>query len=195
MHTRFRRHHAERVVSIDGERRGLDPCFFAVLDFKNPRLEPAAFGPTQVHPHQHLGPILRLCAAGARMDIDDGIKAVVLARKQQLRLNLFDERLEIRQRGLQLFLDRLAFTRQVYQSLCIVYLAGNLPVERQSFFESCALLKGFARTVLIGPEAWIANYRLEFIKLTLAGACVKETSGRLRPGISPYRILQSIRRT
>jgi hypothetical protein len=57
------------------------------------------------------------------------------------------------------------------------------------------LLKGFAGAVLIGPEARIADQGLQIIKLALAGAGVKETSGRLRLGTLPYRILRTTRRT
>ncbi len=39
------------------------------------RPEAAPLGPAQVHPHQHLGPVLRLGAAGARMDGDDRVLA------------------------------------------------------------------------------------------------------------------------
>jgi hypothetical protein len=66
--------------------------------------------------------------------------------------------------------------------LHIVDLLANLAVESEAFFESCALLKGFAGAVLIGPETGIADQCLQSIKLTLAGAGVKGTSGRRRRG-------------
>src|SRR5262245_28688881 len=41
--------------------------------------EPAAFGPTQVHAEQHVGPVLRVGAAGARVDRADRVTVVVVA--------------------------------------------------------------------------------------------------------------------
>ena len=52
----------------------------------------------------------------------------------------------------------------------------------ESFFESCALLESLAGAILIRPEAGITDESLQFIELTLAGTCVKETSGRLPLG-------------
>jgi hypothetical protein len=94
------------------------------------------------------------------MNVHDGIQTIVLPGEQKLRFDFFDESLEIGQRGLQFVLYRLTFAGQVYQRLSIVHLAGDLPVERESLFETRALLKGFAGAVLIGPEAWVADYGL-----------------------------------
>jgi len=70
-----------------------------------------------------------------------------------------------------------------------------LSVEGESFFQSCALLKSFAGALLVGPEAGVTDYGLQIIKLTLASAGVKETSGRLRLVSLSSQILRSILRT
>jgi hypothetical protein len=129
------------------------------------------------------------------MDIHDRVKAVVVSRKQELRLYLFNESLEVTERGLELRFNRLSFSSQVHEGLRIVHLAGDLPVESERFFESGALLEGFTGALLVGPEARIADYRLKLVKLALARACVKETSGRLRRVFLPCRILRSVLRT
>ena len=64
-------------------------------------------------------------------------------------------------------------------------MPGYLTVERESFFEASALLKGLAGASLIGPETGVGNQGLQFIELTLAGTGVKETSGRLRCVAAP----------
>jgi hypothetical protein len=64
--------------------------------------------------------------------------------------------------------------------LRIFQLAGNLSVEGKRFFKACALLESLAGALLIRPEGRVCDYTLQFIKLTLAGASVKETSVRLR---------------
>jgi hypothetical protein len=72
---------------------------------------------------------------------------------------------------------------------------GETAVESESFFQSSALLEGLAGTVLIGPEAGIADPYLQIIELTLAGAGVKGTSGRLRLVTLVFQILRSVLRT
>ncbi len=49
-------------------------------------VEPLPLRPAHVHPHQHLGPVLRLGAAGAGMDGEDGIAAVVGSLEHRLQL-------------------------------------------------------------------------------------------------------------
>jgi hypothetical protein len=48
--------------------------------------------PAQVHAQQHLGPILRLGAAGAGLDVDERIRRIHLARKHALEFELLDFR-------------------------------------------------------------------------------------------------------
>ena len=40
-------------------------------------LEPVPLRPAHVHPHEHLGPVLGLGAAGAGMDREEGVAAVL----------------------------------------------------------------------------------------------------------------------
>ena len=63
------------VVAGHGERRALDARLVAGLQVDHVALEAAALGPAQVHAQQHLGPVLRLGAAGARVDGHDGVLA------------------------------------------------------------------------------------------------------------------------
>ena len=73
------RHQAVGVVAGDGDRGALDAGLVARLVVDDLALEAAALGPAQVHAQQHLRPVLRLGAAGARVDGDDGVLLVVLA--------------------------------------------------------------------------------------------------------------------
>jgi hypothetical protein len=71
-------------------------------------------------------------------------------------------------------------------------LPGNALIESESLFQSCALLEGFAGTVLIGPETGIAYESLQILKLTLASVGVKGTSAGLPLVSSTCQTLQSI---
>jgi hypothetical protein len=55
-----------------------------------------------------------------------------------------------------------------------------LTVEFEVFFQAGTLLKDFAGAILIGPKVRVRNMLLQFIKLALLSAAVKETSVRPR---------------
>ena len=74
------------VRPFDGDRRALDAGALARLLLDQLGLEAAPLAPAQVHAQQHLGPVLRLGAAGAGVDRDDGVAGVVLAAEQLLQL-------------------------------------------------------------------------------------------------------------
>ena len=84
MHTDLARQQAEGVLAIDAEGGGLDAGFFRGLIVVENRLEPPPLRPAQVHAQKHVGPILGIDTACARVDGDDGIARVVLAREQGL---------------------------------------------------------------------------------------------------------------
>ena len=91
-----------------------------------------------------------------------------------------DESSKVRDCRFQFGFDGLTFASEFHERLRVVDLTRYFPVEGERFLEPSALLKSFAGTVLVGPEAGIADYSLQFIELSLAGTGVKGTSGRLR---------------
>jgi hypothetical protein len=76
------------VLALGDEAGRLDPGLLALGRLGHLNLEPAPLGPAQVHPQQHLGPVLGVGAAGARAHRDDGIAGVVLAAEQPCLLEL-----------------------------------------------------------------------------------------------------------
>ena len=52
--------------------------------------EAATFGPARVHAQQHLGPVLRVGAAGAGVQFDDGVVLVVGSAEETLGLERGD---------------------------------------------------------------------------------------------------------
>src|SRR5947207_2407234 len=77
-----------------------------------------AIRPSQVHAHEHLGPVLRLGAAGAGVDREDGVLPVLGAGEHDLEL----ERLELAAHARQPFLDLRA-------EALVARLDGHLPQE------------------------------------------------------------------
>ena len=76
------------VLAVDDEGRRLEPRLLALGRLGHLDPEAAPLGPAQVHPQQHLGPVLRVGAAGARAHRDDGVAGVVLAVEEARLLEL-----------------------------------------------------------------------------------------------------------
>ena len=86
MHARFRLQPAVRVLAMHEHRRGLDAGRVAALLFQQIGLEAARIRPTQIHAHQHLGPILALGAACAGIELDVGVVAHPLRPRAALQV-------------------------------------------------------------------------------------------------------------
>ena len=123
VHADFGGQQTERVLADDDERRALEARFVAGLIVDQLALEAAALRPSQVHPEQHLGPVLRLGAAGAGMNRDDRVLAIVLAAEHLLDLA-----------GLHFLIERLERLRE----LRVHRLAGLRPLDEHA--EVVALL-------------------------------------------------------
>ncbi len=96
------------------------PGFFARLVVEHLALEAAALGPLQIHPQQHVGPVLRLGSAGTGMDRDDGVGAIVLAAEHLLDLGRLDFGLERVERLEEIGADVLALARPFEQHAEVV---------------------------------------------------------------------------
>ena len=129
MHAGFGQQHPVGVVADDGERRALDAGFVAGLDVDDFALEAAALRPSQVHAQEHLGPVLRLGAAGAGMDGDDRVLAIVLAAEHLLGLAGVDFRRQIVEAAREIVGDRLARLRPLDQHAEILGAASQRLAE------------------------------------------------------------------
>src|SRR5207342_3112571 len=83
---------AEGVLALDAESRALDAGDFAGADFHQFGLPAAALAEAQVHAQQHLGPVLRLGAAGAGLDVDEAVGGIELAGEHAAELQLLHAR-------------------------------------------------------------------------------------------------------
>ena len=100
MHAGLGGQQAERVLAGHRDGGALDAGFFAGLVVEHLALEAAPLRPLQIHAQQHLGPVLRLGAAGAGMDGHDGVGAIVLAAEHLLDFGGVDFGLERVERAL-----------------------------------------------------------------------------------------------
>ncbi len=77
VHPRLGAKESERVVAADLEHGALDPCLLALGQIEDLDLESASLGPSRVHAHEHLRPVLRLRPTGAGADLDLRVSEVV----------------------------------------------------------------------------------------------------------------------
>jgi hypothetical protein len=180
MHTRLGCEVSIPILAEHTERHRFDAGFFTVLVIDHLRLEAVLLSPPQIHAHQHLGPVLRLRAAGSGMNVDDGIQPVVFTGQQNFRFDAIHECLEVFQLRREVVEHGLAFARKLHQGLDIIQLACYLTIEFDAFLEAGPLLIDFAGTFLIGPEIGFVDLLLQFIELALLSFSVKETSARPR---------------
>jgi len=72
-----------RIFAADREGRGLEACLLPRARLEQVDLEAAVRAPALVHPQHHLGPVLCVGPAGARLQRHDGVAAVVLAVEER----------------------------------------------------------------------------------------------------------------
>src|SRR5438270_8430157 len=94
--------HSVGVLTLDGERGGLEARLLARARLDELGLEAAVGGPAQVHAEQDLGPVLCVRAAGAGVDRDDRVAGVVLAVEERVLLEPLELAAERDDRGLDL---------------------------------------------------------------------------------------------
>jgi hypothetical protein len=109
------------------ESNTLDPCFFARLEIENLFAETAPVAPAQIHTQQNFRPILRLGAACARMEGDDGVAPVVRTAEK------------LRQLGFgHLSGDGSDFTRGFTERVVALLVFGDAE-KKSRFFQICVM--------------------------------------------------------
>ena len=122
MNTHLRQQQTIGVITGNGHGRCLDPSLVPRLPFDYLDREVAAFGPPQIRADEHLGPVLRLGAAGAGMNRQNGVLVVVLAAEHLLDLAGLHLRGKRVERHLELLADLLTLAGPVDQHLEVAHL-------------------------------------------------------------------------
>ena len=144
-----------------------------------------AVGPHVVHAVEHGGPVLRLGAAGAGVEGEDGVVRVVLAgqqRGQARGLYLFGEGgvlvLQLVEHGVVVFLDgHLAQGGQIVPGGAEAVEVVDLVLE---VFQALLHLLGFLHVV---PEALALAGGLELLDLLLGGFELERAAQHLERGL------------
>src|SRR5215475_7263804 len=79
-----------RVLAANQQRDRFDPDFFAGLNIYDLRFKSVALDPALIHAQKHVGPIARFGTAGAGMNGEEGVVAIVLTRKELAELEFLE---------------------------------------------------------------------------------------------------------
>ena len=94
VHTVLGLHQPIGVAALEHELDIAEAGLGAFGDGENLDVEAPLVGPAVVHPHQHLGPVLRIGAALTGLDLTNGIALVEFPGEQRAHLKLVEHRLE-----------------------------------------------------------------------------------------------------
>jgi hypothetical protein len=168
--------------STRGDEQGcaLQPGFVAGLIVDQLAFEAASLGPAQVHSEQHLRPILRLGATGARVNRDDGILAIVLTAKHLLDLAGLDLLIERLERLAEFGIDRFASLRPLDEHREVVALFFQRSDEIEFLLQPAPALQNLLGVGLVFPEIRRGRARLEAGQFLLGFGGLRYSADRQR---------------
>ena len=182
MHAALAGQQAKGIFAGDGERGRLDARFFAVLVVVHFGLEALLLGPAQVHAHQHLGPVLALGAARARMHRDDGVQRVGLAGKHGAGFQILGERGQRLDFAVEIGEHVFAFAGQLEIGLDVAGAAHQLLVVGDQRFQPLAVAHQGLAGRGIGPQRRIGEFGFNFGEFPADAGRVKDTPAGRAPG-------------
>ena len=182
------------ILSREDHRGALEAGSLARQHIGDVNFPTARFSPALVHPHEHVGPITRLRAAGAGVNADDAVAPVVRAAQENFQFQRV-EFLEISRKVLFEFLlnfflglGRLRFAQLDHHVEILEFL---FRLEKRLNFvpQGIGFLDEFLRLFAIAPEIIRRHQGVELAQALLRAEHVKETSADARA----YRRRSSIR--
>ena len=188
-------HQAVRVVADDRHRRALDAGFVAGLQVDDVALEAAALRPAQVHAQQHLGPVLRLGAAGAGMDRHDRVLAIVLAAEHLLGLAGVDVAATARRGRAAEVVERPARLPRAHSTSTARSSTRRRSDSREIavLLEPAPALQQLLRGRLILPEVRIGDALLYGCEFLCGAGGVKDSSADRRRGAPDPDTCEAVR--
>ena len=158
MYADFRLQHAKGIRAIDFEGDGFNARAFAFEAVRDDVAEFVALAPAEIHAHEHFGPVLRLGAARARMDGDDGGELIVFAREQHPGFEFAEQRRVALERTVNVVFDFFAFTGEFEKGVEIVGQGGDFLAVFDGLFEALAVLHHLLALLRLRPEVGRRNF-------------------------------------
>ena len=181
---------AVRVVAVDLDRRALDARHFAGRFLEHLDLEALALAVAQVHAQQHRRPVLRLGAAGARLDVDEAVVRVHRIGEHAPEFEVGDacsraSRRRPRPRSASRRRPRRARARRARA------LSSQARVELRQraddAFERASFLAELLRALRVVPDLRVFELALDFREARRLHIEVKDTSAARRRAILEVR--------
>ena len=152
------------------------------------------FRPPQIHPQQHLGPVLRFRPAGARVYRHDRIARVVLAPEHLLNLARVDLRLQLIEPGSQIIRHTLALVGPLDEHVEVLGPSTQGFGKVVVFLQTAAALENLLCRGLIAPEGRSGSLLLEARDLGLYTCSVKDNPAGPLPAWLGPDIVESVHR-
>jgi hypothetical protein len=165
MHAGLGLHVAVRVLAADHHGRALDARFLPRLIVEHLARPAFLFTVAEVHAQQHLGPVLRLGAAGSGVNGEDAVAEIVLAGELHRQLDGVDLPLELADQRLDVGFDVLPFALELEEHVQVVRFAVDRFACLDAFLDRGAAAADFLRLLLVVPEAGDAHFTLDFVEL------------------------------
>ena len=163
MHAFFGFQKAIGVVPLDEKARGFDARLVARLEVGGLNGKSVPLRPAPVHAQEHLRPVLRLGAARTRVEREDGVVGVVLAREEHLELECLKplgDRVQlcadVTLHGGVVFLDA-----HLVEGFGVFIFGGKGFVGVDSALESREFLIDFLRRRRVVPKGRLAHFVFE----------------------------------
>ena len=174
------------VVAGETDGGALDARHFPRRHLDQLGLEPPALAPAQIHPEQHLRPVLRLGAAGPGLDVDERAGGVHLAGEHPAELQSPEPFVESRDLRIDLGDDRgVGFLLGQAEERLRIVEAGVEPVEELDRIPQPRPLaaKGL-RSGGIVPDAGRFELAIDLLQPLAARLDVKDTPSERRGALA-----------
>ncbi len=174
MHALLAAQESVGIVALDTDGHRLDAGFVAGEQVDDLRLEALGFGPAQVHAFEHFGPVLSFGAAGAGMDIDQGIHVVGFAAEEHRHLGLREELFE----KVSLLVERFegvvfAFAHEAQPFLRFLVGALKFAIASHLGFHAALFLEHRGHLLLIVPGVRRGNDLFDLFESSFLGGKIE----------------------
>ena len=171
MHAMLALEHTVGVGTLDHHGGRLDAGFVAVQHVQHLYIVAVRLRPAAVHTEQHLRPVLRLGAAGAGVEGQNGVVVVVLAVEHRHQLQLVDGFFDSVDRFLALGCQRgvVFLLDHQQQGFCFLVLGGQLAEALQLVLDLAHLADDLLAALLIVIKAGHRHLMLQLRQTLFAG--------------------------
>ncbi len=162
------------VVSAHHDRGALDAGFLALLEVDRLDAIAVTLRPAQVHPVEHLRPVLRLGPPSARMDREDRVAGVVLAGEHQIELGLLEGLGEVLDGTAEILLHRLPLACQFGADLRLLDLLLEGLVGLDGLGQARPLPEDLLGARLVFVEVRVGGLLIQFLEAALGAGQLKD---------------------